>query len=248
MEFCVIAPAAGLQRYATLSKSHLVLSHVKNALYREFYRQRAKEGDLIILDNGAYEGELNEQELLEAIAFYMPKVIVLPDILLGDSRLSLERSVEFHERWRDKLKVEWMFVPQAKPNHIHEFTEILLEGIRRIKPKWVGLPRILATHLALPTNKNYIRADYCRLVKGFYPDINVHALGMAAGNIIDLDNLRDAGCQSIDSSAPVWRGWNGFSLSDPSWEVAGSALNFNAPPLESERRHQLILSNLGKCL
>ncbi len=71
MEFCIIGPTAGLERYATLSKTHLVLAHIKDGAYVEFYRKRRTDGDWIILDNGAYESAgIPDVYLVEAIRIY----------------------------------------------------------------------------------------------------------------------------------------------------------------------------------
>jgi hypothetical protein len=55
--FCVIAPTAYLQYYATQSPRHLVLAHLvaKDPAYAAFYRTRSDIGDFIIMDNGAFE-------------------------------------------------------------------------------------------------------------------------------------------------------------------------------------------------
>jgi hypothetical protein len=242
MNFCVIAPAVALQTYATLSKRHLVLSHVRNAVYREFYRLRREAGDLLILDNGAYENRLNEDELVETIKFYNPQVVVLPDILLGDAHESLQRGFEFFVKWRHRIDVEWMFVPQAPVDMLHDFMSYLVKGIDMIEPKWVGLPRALGTDIAVGN----VRADVCSFVRRTYPGTYVHALGMVDGDVGELRSLRDASCDSIDSSAPVWRGWRGFSIDDDRWHGLGSSCNFNAAPCAA-KFERLIESNLKKC-
>jgi hypothetical protein len=248
MNFCIISPAAGLEKWSRLSRRHLVLSHVRNAVYRNFYRQRREEGDLVILDNGAYEGYLNEKELLEAIEWYHPQVVILPDILLGDAKESFERGYAFWKEWRHRVDVEWMYVPQAPPEQVNHFFKYLHEGLDKIQPKWLGVPRALATDIGVGSR---IRADVCQYVKHAYPGTYVHALGMVAGDLEDLKHLSEAGCDSIDSSAPVWRGWRGYDIEDPSWHELGSECDFNAAPLDWMGRHKmyerLIKTNLLKC-
>lgn len=246
MTFCVIAPAAGLEKWARLSRTHLVLSHVRNPIYREFYRQRREAGDLVILDNGAYEGQMDPEKLLEAIIQYHPQVIVLPDILLGDAKQSFEIARDFHKTWRHQVDVQWMYVPQARPGELTLFSDYLARAVDEIKPEWIGIPRVLATDMHGAFN-DIARADLCDWIRMRYGyDLHVHALGMAAGNLKDLEYLRQAGCNSVDSSAPVWRGWNGFDIEDTMWNTKGTECDFDARPLESIENEKLIIANLRK--
>jgi len=52
-----ITPVPELERFATASDYHLVLAHICEQYpeYVEFYRERVKQGDYIILDNSAFE-------------------------------------------------------------------------------------------------------------------------------------------------------------------------------------------------
>lgn len=244
MQFCIIAPAIGLNRWATKSKAHLVLSHVTNPLYQQFYRQRSEAGDLVILDNSAYEGQMNPNELLERVGLYHPKVVILPDILLGDARESFELAKAFHKTWKSKIPVQWMFVPQSEGDQLNGFHYFLEKAIDEIRPDWIGIPRVYGTNL-VPGNS--ARADLCGWIYNKRPDISVHALGMLAGDTTELPLLEATNCTSIDSSAPVWRGWNGFDIDDKEWDFNGCDVDFDAPPLNGSKRAQLIASNLQKC-
>jgi hypothetical protein len=243
MQFCIISPATGLQQWATKSKAHLVLSHVTNALYQQFYRGRREDGDLIILDNGAYEGRLDSNQLLERIGLYHPQVVVLPDLFGGPGRDSLDISVRFHTKWRSIISnTEWMYVPQGET--VKDFEYVLCKGIEEIQPSWVALPRILGTKLAPNIGT---RTKWCAYIHTRYPSVNVHALGMLAGNAEELPLLASANCASVDSSAPVWRGWNGFRLHDPAWEAEGTDVDFDSPPQTNRRNLQAIRDNLAVC-
>jgi len=58
-----------------------------------------------------------------------------------------------------------------------------------------------------------------------------------------------AGVTSIDSSAPVWRGWNGQSMLELDrrwWDEFGTSVDFNAE-LPTEIRREVILDNLEAC-
>jgi hypothetical protein len=243
VQFCIIAPATGLQKWATKSKAHLVLSHVTNALYQQFYRKRSEAGDLVILDNGAYEGQVNSDQLLERIGLYHPKVVVLPDLLGGSGEDSFRLSKTFHDRWRSIIShTEWMYVPQGET--LKDFEYALNKGIEEIQPEWIALPRILGTKLSPGI---HTRAQWCAYIHDRYPSGNVHGLGMLSGDTREIPYLADANCSSIDSSAPVWRGWNGFDIHDERWDMAGVDVNFDAPPLSNINFERTIAANLRQC-
>jgi len=216
MEFCVISPVGGLEQFATLSKRHLVLAHIKNSRYKEFYKERKLLGDFLILDNGAYEtGEPNEQAILEGIEYYEPDVVVLPDTYLGDAWDSMNQGYTFSRKYiylKEHFGFEWMFVPQARPSEEREWQRNLEWGMMKINPKWVGLSRnLVADKRGTIFFSPLARVTNClRIIREY--GVSIHALGMANGCLPELWALHYAGCSSIDSSAPVWRGFNGERL------------------------------------
>lgn len=259
MEFCIITPIAGLERYATLSKRHLVLAQVTDQRYMEFYRKRRQEGDTLILDNGAYEGTLaDDRRILECIDYYTPQITVLPDKFLQSWEHTYNAARDFLNKHYQRYSwMKWMYVPQGPRNNVMNWIDGLINACDDLPIDWVGLPRCLATDISLDP---LIRPQACELIRKRWPHIKVHALGMVKGNVAELPFLRDAGCESIDSSAPVWRGWyKGFRLTNEldmaAWEKVGTDCDFNAPlPLsisnpESIHRgaRQIILENLEAC-
>jgi hypothetical protein len=242
VQFAIVSPASGLQRWATRSRCHLVLSHVGNALYQQFYRKRSEAGDLVILDNSAYEGALNENQLLERIGLYHPKVTILPDIYGGDMVESFNLAKAFHNVWKSRLSMQWMFVPQA--NDIQGHFDSAERAIGELGVEWIGIPRRFGTHCLGS------RPLLCAWIHEKFPNVNVHALGMLAGDVNELPLLERAQCQSIDSSAPVWRGWNGFSIDETyRWAQYGTNVDFDAAPIEGVyvTRNRLIEYNLRMC-
>ena len=93
----------------------------------------------------------------------------------------------------------------------------------------------------------FARIDAARQIQQCWPHLKVHAFGMANGEIGELRPLEWAGVQSIDSSAPVWRGWNGFDIRDPKWDRWGRAVDFADEGLEIAASDDLILRNLEAC-
>ena len=155
--------------------------------------------------------------MLAAIETYNPQIVVLPDLLLQAWHHTWEAAMTFIEECDEHLEGrELMYCPQSEPGELkawyHGLYHMLEDGIYL---DWVGLPRALATHIY--PNDPYIRVRIAEEIKERFPLIRLHALGMAAGNVHELPLLAGVGVKSIDSSAPVWRGWNGYYLTDPKW-------------------------------
>jgi hypothetical protein len=228
MKFCVICPTSGLKEYATRSNVHLVLPHIRHKQYIEFYQERRKAGDTLILDNGAYEGQFIPYSRYErCINLYNPQVVVCPDAPMRDWRITVSATEAFLRQFYDTHpNIKFMACPQAKVGDKDGWwngCEMLL-GDERIS--WIALPRLLYTHFSKEDN---YRAIIAQVIKKSYPTIKIHALGMASGSLSELEELAKCECvESCDSSAPVWRGWNGYSLSAQGWEENGTPVDFNA--------------------
>lgn len=213
-----------------------MLPQVRNQDYRNFYRKRGEAGDFIILDNGAYENQVNGNQLHRAIEWYQPDVVVLPDYLLEDwnkTWSSAQRFLDSH--FYNYPSVDWGYVPQAVPGDIMGWAEGLVKALEDARIKWLLLPRALGTHIV---RDPFVRANICRFIKR--RGKRVHALGMLDGSVAELAFLRDAGCDSVDSSAPVWRGWNGVALGHPWKDIPA---DFEATELDP-KNDQLIIQNL----
>lgn len=245
MNFCVIAPTIGLQRYSTLSKWHLVLAHEceRDKMYLRFYCRRKEEGDFIILDNGSYENgkPYYNWDIIRALE---PDVIVLPDFPLQPWKKTWHAAITWLDQNTDDIDdIEVLYVPQAEPGDYHGFIESYQAAMEDPRINWLGIPRCLATNIA---RDPLARVLLARLVRQSHPHIKLHAFGMVAGDIHELPYLKAAGVTSIDSSAPVWRGWNGYSVER--WkEWKDIPVNFSADANgESVYRHT-ILCNLEAC-
>jgi hypothetical protein len=260
MNFCIITPTAGLERYATLSKTHLVLAQIKDEKYRSFYKQRREKGDTIILDNGAYErgGSVNNTALAQAARFYKPQYIVCPDELYQDWERTYSATKHFLDHYFDEFKAlgcKFIGVPQTTKGNIIGWMEGVFRMVEELPLDGIGLPRALVTHYYIDP---LTRVRMCEYLKRRYSgdQLYIHAFGMVKGNVDELNMLRDANCDSIDSSAPVWRAWTkGLSLTHADhqrvWDEIGTECDFNAMlPLENSEHmytHNQILSNLEVC-
>ena len=224
-QFCFIAPGSMLDRYAIASRTHLVLPQVTNEQYREFYRRKRMEGDFIILDNGAYEGMTDFTGLCEAIEYYKPHVTALPDFLLQDGEKTFDAADEFLNLY-DGPKTKFMYIPQAVPGDVQGFKAWMNKAIKILRVEWIGIPRALVTHIAQGPNAKFARIDLVEELN--MRGVKTHALGMANGDLWELDRLAWEGVVSCDSSAPIWRGVNGYYMSDTEeWDKKGTPVDFD---------------------
>lgn len=229
-QFCFIGPGSMLDRYAIASRTHLVLPQVTNEQYREFYIRKRREGDFIILDNGAYEGVENWTLLLEGIQRYSPHVVCLPDFLLTDGGLTYSVAGDFLSAQKANYPdVKWMYIPQSEPGDLRGFYSWMNKAIKTIKPDWIGVPRALTTHVATGENAKFARIDLVEelTMRG----IKTHALGMANGSLWELDRLAWEGVCSVDSSCAIWRGLFDHDLDNEihreRWDQKGTAVDFD---------------------
>lgn len=253
MKFCVITPIGGLRKFAMLSNTHLVLAHINSPEYREFYRARRESGDTLILDNGAYEaGEsISPKELEDSISYYSPQWVVCPDKLFSHWQVTYEMTKDFLDRYAsNNYQVKFMAIPQTVKGDIFGWTEGLLRMCDELKIDGIGLPRALITHYA--KERPTIRAEACSFIKSRYPHLYIHAMGMANGDPWELPLLDAVGCDSVDSSAPVWRAWSqGLSLGTRDrtlWDTYGTECDFwDSGEGLSARNIDQIYSNLEVC-
>lgn len=209
MHFACISPTAYLEQYSARGNFQLCLAQVaiRDTRYFEWYRERRKQGDFVILDNGAYEGELvDPDELLRIAAELNPNVLTVPD-KLNDAEESKRMATHFLT-YRSGFPL--MRVLQHESRDTLEWLHLIneLEGTY----PWLAVPRVLGTFR--PEVANLIHCNsYAK----------VHAFGWT-GNLNEVRELAKLGVTSIDTSAPVWRGFNGCDLGDKivqAWERNG---------------------------
>lgn len=238
MKFAVISPTTGLRQYSTLSNLQMALAHVDDRGYWNFYRERREAGDIVILDNGAYENGSPQMDLVYEISKSLkPQIIILPDFLMQDPVLTVSASLRYLDKYGQD-DVEYMFVPQAPPTEldmIYQAINAVLSDMRVGRfIKWIGLPRALHTHFF------GLRPLVARNIKRAFPNIKLHALGSGNGSVDEFHAL-SAFCESMDSSSPVWRGWSGYDILDQTWPDIPVDF-FAAPP--TEMNNERILNNL----
>ena len=91
MRVALISPTEFLYQVQPYSDYHLVLTHkvIHSHKYQDFYRERSKAGDFIILDNSALENKAKSRPLKDVVlaaVLVRPSAVILPDYLFDSDR------------------------------------------------------------------------------------------------------------------------------------------------------------------
>lgn len=224
MKLCLISPVVGLQQYATQSEGvHLALVHLveESQEYADFYRQQSEKGDVIILDNGAFEFGFPcpTDRLIKAAEKIKAHVLVAPDYPGQAWEKTLISTEDFVNEVR-KTPYTVMGCPQSLVGDWRGW----LESFRQMATIDSKLSHIAVSILATPNAfgdlvGNAKDIELCRLMATVllkdalkkrhlnFQGKKIHYLG--AGHRLDLLQYYDI-ADSLDTSSPVWHGMNGI--------------------------------------
>ncbi len=215
--FCVIAPTAYLEDYATQSHSHLVLAHIvdTNPTYCEFYKSMANRGDRIIMDCSTFElGEsYDPDELVRLGDMCGADTLVLPDYPGKHSSVTITAAKKLIPVFKGE-GFSTFFVPQSEMGDIADWIYSYQwaadqEDIDVIGMSILGIPNALP-HIP----KSYARVVMTELLidRGMFNlDKHHHYLGLNAGPNVELPSLLMMNAlTTCDSSNPVWAGLHGY--------------------------------------
>lgn len=101
MRAAIVSPTEYLREIQPFSNYHLCLVHkvIYDKIYQNFYRQRSKAGDYIILDNSAVEKKgraVPVRDIVTAAILIKPSAVVLPDFLFDGERTLKESHNALH--------------------------------------------------------------------------------------------------------------------------------------------------------
>jgi len=227
MKAALISPTEFLGDVQPYSDYHLCLTHkvIFDRRYCDFYRERSKRGDYIILDNSAAERNargLPLKDIALAAVLIKPSVVVLPDYLFDSDRTldELESALRspqlrFLRRVIPDIKLA-VVVQGVDPADWMECFDILNDNRNGIDV--LGIP-MLTTHLfgsrLIALNK------ISRRVKK-----QCHLLGFWHG--VPLDEIREEAkfdfVLGVDTSKPVRLAVGGRELS--AWTTLEKDRNF----------------------
>lgn len=220
ISFGYIAPINYLNYIPHKSTFHLCLAHLcTNETYCEFYRAKRERGDLIFMDNSAFElGEgIENERLLDLIdeSGIKPHVIVAPDFPGRPAVKTLNALVKFRtsiENRNYKEDVRIMGVPQSEigkhDQWIMCYNEMTSNGIAdTIGMSILALPNAFC-QLTGTTDISHNRlygSLYLRRMGLYRTSMWHHYLGAGSPSEIQLiPQLQMA--DSMDSSSPIWHG------------------------------------------
>lgn len=190
--------------------------YLGNKKYYEFFARKVEDEEVVILDNGAYEGHKTRPiELATWATRLRPTVVVLPDVP-GDALKTYRESMNYLDKFG--VPTEAMLVLQAPDGD----TDLFARLYEDCPVGWVGFPKRTRYygegngHLKHP-DQRWSFMQYLKESELYRAELKHHALGMLDGNVAELRYLAANGFTSCDSSAPIWRGLHGYYLSDPNW-------------------------------
>lgn len=252
MKLCIIAPTSGLQQFASQSDGvHLALIHLveSDPVYTQYYLERSLAGDKIILDNGAFEFGFpcSAERMIVAADKIKAHVLVAPDYPGEDFEKTVDSTKEFCDLLRNEE-----YTAMGCPQSVVGDFEGWMASVQRMadmpaKLSHIGIS-ILGTPNAFgPLLGNVKDIELCRFTANMLlkmwlkadPDAlngkKLHYLG--GGHRVDLIQYYDI-ADSLDTSSPVWHGWNGVAYEYgflPNGKLK-LPVDFSAPlPTEAEK-------------
>lgn len=229
ISFGYICPIEFLDKFVPEeSRFHLILAHLlRHPKYVEFYNKKADRGDMIILDNSAFEfgKPIETDELLELIdtSGIRPTHVVAPDYPCQHWRKTYESAVSFIEELDKRNRLDdfkVMAVPQSEVGMYSDWCHCYcalneLQFVDVIGMSILGIPNAFQSITGttdIATNRIY--ASLFLKNQGFVTDKWHHYLGLGNGPR-ELVFQREIGIiNSCDSSSPIWHGMHGISYDD----------------------------------
>ena len=215
MELALIPPVAHLADTNDLAYQ-LVLPHmlIHNKEYAKHYMTQGQDDKLLILDNGAAEGEqVSLSALMHLAKAYNVSEFALPDIM-GEGYNNMQSALE---SLRFLAAEEWDFCSVGFVAHGDNVRQIMgyIDKVLRADVlnlvEVIYLPRILVNEHAFT-----IRTELCKAIKENYA-VDVHLFGASQnfpGDILCASRLSEA--RSVDTSVAYTYAAAG-ELMGPTW-------------------------------
>ncbi len=228
----LIPPIAHLKEFGQ-GHYHLVLAHLlTDPQYSEHYRNQARNGSYLTLDNGAAEfgTGLPMNFLAECAIRIGASEIVMPDVLrnreatVAATRIAIMDLKENNSKWLDQLAGEGiglMIVPQgATAKEWNWCLNIQVNMILRHMPQLGGLTIGVAkwTDNELHGGRSYLINHYLRQVWNKWPSLRlrIHLLGIGRSvqKLAKTTASTPYEIRSVDSAKPFTCAIAGISLLD----------------------------------
>lgn len=253
---CFITPTAYLEKYASQSNNHLCLAHIvdRDPVYANFYKSMADRGDLVIMDNSAFEllEPYSPDKLFELGKKCGASVLVLPDYPFKKGEVTIEAAKKYIPIFKG-AGFKTFFVPQSETGDLEDYIATY---------KWASenpdVDVIGCSILGMPNALPHIPRAYARVVmtqilidRGIFNfDKHHHYLGLNAGPNLEIPALlKMKALDTTDSSGAFWFGLNGhkYSKTLDSYTVVKELVrpvDFNEPWHKSPAIHDAIQNNI----
>lgn len=210
MKLALIPPYSQVNSIFRTDYQLVLPEHLSNKDYQDAYIAARRNGDYLIMDNGAAEGRLLSPGELRSMALgLMVNEIVVPDVL-GDMYATLRMAKEFFQFGVD-TRFKYMGVVQGQTlDECCACVEAYYSDHGNITV--LGLPR----HLISTTKNKKARAELAAYIYSNYPGYQIHLLGTNPSYIRELrENAYDfhaANVRGVDTSAPFNYAWGAKSM------------------------------------
>lgn len=230
---------------------HLILAHLlDNDEYVNFYKEKIKRGDQVILDNSAFEFKraLSADEIFGFIdrSGIEPTYVVAPDYPFEHWEVTWKSTLDFIKQVSGK-NYKVMAVPQSEKGHwlgwvqcyklMTEHPDIAIIGMSIL-----GIPNAFCSITGTDDIAfNRIFATNYLLERGI-ADKNKwhHYLGLGGGPREILIQRQLGLMDSNDSSSPFWHGYLGIELDNSLWGLKNGKspieVDFNVPFYENKEK------------
>lgn len=253
---CFITPTAYLEKYASQSNNHLCLAHIvdKDPVYADFYKKMADRGDLVIMDNSAFEllEPYSPDKLFELGKRCGASVLVLPDYPFKKGEVTIEAAKKYIPIFKS-AGFKTFFVPQSETGELEDYINTYKWAAENPDIDVIGCS-ILGMPNALPNiPKAYARVVMTQILidRGIFNfEKHHHYLGLNAGPNLEIPALLKMGAlDTTDSSGAFWFGLNGhkYSKTLDSYTVVKELVrpvDFNEPWHKSPAIHEAIQNNI----
>lgn len=251
---CFITPTAYLEKYASQSNNHLCLAHIvdRDPVYADFYKKMSDRGDLVIMDNSAFEllEPYSPDKLFELGKKCGAHVLVLPDYPFKKGEVTIEAAKKYIPIFKG-AGFKTFFVPQSETGDLEDYIATYKWAAENPDVDVIGCS-ILGMPNALPNiPKAYARVVMTQLLidRGIFNfDKHHHYLGYITPMEIPV-LLGMRALDTADSSNQVWYGINGHKYNQDyeSLVVRKEMLrpvDFNEPWHKSNSIHCAIQKNI----
>lgn len=230
MKFAVICPIPLLRKYAVVSDYHMALTHLvlENREYADFYKERRKRGDYVILDNSLIEmgSAMDMEKMLRAAEMINPNEVVLPDVFRcsGETIEAIDRCLMSYGRELRHYKT--MAVVQGQ--NMEEWLQCHDILSKYPEVSCIGIPKVASTFNDAASGR-YGICTMLNMWNWHDPNKAYHLLGVWDNPYPEIDAISTYNwVRGVDTVLPVLMGTMGIAFN----EVSGLLISRPQRPVD----------------